>query len=61
MGVIDSAWCRAVSKIDILIEEGKKTFNIFEIVYIASLSGVPPQEVNNLANYSIQALRGVYG
>jgi len=61
MGVIDSAWCRAVTKIDTLIEGGKKTFNIFEIAHIATLCGVPPNQVNNLANYSIQALRGVYG
>lgn len=61
MGVIDSAWCRAVTKIDTLIESGKKTFNVFEIAYIATLCGVPANEVNSLANYSIQALRGAYG
>ena len=61
MGVIDSAWCRAVNKVDALIENGKKTFNIFEITHIANLCGVPPQEVNSLVKYSIQALRGAYG
>lgn len=61
MGVINSAWCEAVNKIDALIEGGKSTFNIFEIECIAALCGVPRQEANNLANYSAQALRGVYG
>ena len=61
MGVIDSAWCRAVTKIDALIQSGKTSFNNSEITQIASLFGLPNSEVNNLANYSIQALRGTYG
>lgn len=61
MSVLQSCWCRAVTKVDALIERGKTSFDKSEIIQIASLCGLPHNEVNNLANYSIQALRGVYG
>ena len=61
MGVIQACWCRAVTKIDALIEGGKTSFNKSDIIQIASSCGLSHEEVNNLANYSAQALRGVYG